>query len=131
MVKPVAEKCMADLGEWSAAVRDRDGCCRRCGSEVALVAHHIKPKSLYPELRLSLENGETLCSNCHIEHHRKHGFGGGKRGKRPSTVRRELEAENKQLRQLLAQERADHAALLACLPVWMQQALPTKGRAKP
>ena len=37
---------------------------------MALVAHHIKPKSLYPELKLKLSNGETLCCNCHAEHHK-------------------------------------------------------------
>lgn len=58
------------LAEWSVAVRTRDGRCNRCGVTVALVAHHIKAKSQFPELMLCLENGETLCSNCHAEHHK-------------------------------------------------------------
>jgi predicted RNase H-like nuclease (RuvC/YqgF family) len=37
-----------------------------------LVAHHVKPKSQYPELKFDLENGVTLCVDCHKDHHKKH-----------------------------------------------------------
>ena len=30
-----------------------------------LEAHHIIPKGKYPEFELELENGVTLCGNCH------------------------------------------------------------------
>lgn len=55
---------------WSKAVRERDGKCCECGSIKALNAHHIKRKSTHPELALNLDNGITLCSNCHNEHHK-------------------------------------------------------------
>ena len=32
---------------------------------VELSADHIKPWSLYPELRFELSNGRTLCTDCH------------------------------------------------------------------
>jgi hypothetical protein len=90
------------LTEWSAAVRARDGCCRRCGATVALVAHHIKAKSRFPELRLCLGNGETLCSNCHTEHHRAEHL----------TPKGERDAERKAARRTkLALLRAENSAL--------------------
>ena len=54
---------------WSRAVLGRDNfVCQECGTRGGkLHAHHIKSFSLYPELRLDLENGTTLCVDCHKE----------------------------------------------------------------
>jgi len=59
---------------WRDAVFRRDDWrCRRCGvrsrsgKRVCLEADHIRPFSLSPELRFSLENGQTLCRECHVE----------------------------------------------------------------
>lgn len=48
----------------------RDGYkCQRCGTEkvgsVKFHAHHIRPWSLYPDLRLEPSNLVTLCDTCH------------------------------------------------------------------
>ena len=59
-----------NLSEWSRMVRDRDGVCCECGTEKSLNAHHQRSKSRFPELALDLNNGITLCSNCHDEHHK-------------------------------------------------------------
>jgi predicted restriction endonuclease len=42
--------------------------CKICG-EIGekLNVHHIKPFSLFPELRFSIDNGMTLCIDCHKE----------------------------------------------------------------
>lgn len=60
------------LIEWSTAVKARDCKCVECSATTALVAHHVRPKSQYPELKFDLENGVTLCVDCHKDHHKKH-----------------------------------------------------------
>jgi hypothetical protein len=52
---------------WRTAVFMRDdytcqGCDTKGGS---LQADHIKPYALFPELRLAIDNGRTLCVECH------------------------------------------------------------------
>lgn len=57
---------------WREAVFKRDNwacvwCGAKCGNgkNVILNADHIKPFSLFPELRLEVSNGRTLCKPCH------------------------------------------------------------------
>lgn len=51
---------------WKLAVFYRDGKkCVWCGSRKNIEADHIKPQSLYPELRFDVDNGRTLCNPCH------------------------------------------------------------------
>lgn len=51
-------------------MRDNFTCqyCKQTGGK--LNAHHIKKWSLYPEFRYCIDNGITLCQNCHIELHK-------------------------------------------------------------
>lgn len=53
--------------EWRKAVFERDlYTCVHCGLIGGrLNADHIKPFSLYHELRFDLDNGQTLCVACH------------------------------------------------------------------
>ena len=55
--------------KWSKTVREQWGHkCAYCGrseDEWYLQAHHIKPRSLYPELELETDNGIALCKRCH------------------------------------------------------------------
>jgi hypothetical protein len=103
-----------NLTEWSLAVRARDGCCKRCSTTVALVAHHIKPKSIFPELKFAIDNGETLCSNCHSEHHKADAVvqSVAKRSEKKTKLARAkakaalLKAENSALKEELAAVRA-------------------------
>jgi predicted HNH restriction endonuclease len=49
----------------SVFIRDRFTCqnCKKVGTYI--VAHHIKPWSQYKELRYTVDNGITLCEDCH------------------------------------------------------------------
>jgi hypothetical protein len=54
--------------EWRYEVLNRDNyTCVKCGKRGNVEADHIKPFSLYPELRFELDNGQTLCKECHKE----------------------------------------------------------------
>ena len=56
--------------EWREAVFKRDGyLCVIGGKEHGSNIHadHIKPFSLFPELRFELSNGRTLCVPCHLK----------------------------------------------------------------
>lgn len=51
---------------WRIAVFKRDNWkCVICGTKGIIEADHIKPFSLFKELRLDINNGRTLCATCH------------------------------------------------------------------
>ena len=59
------------IDKWSFAVRTRDNfTCMMCKCYLPkggrIQAHHIMPKSKYPELACRLENGISLCTGCHL-----------------------------------------------------------------
>ena len=53
--------------EWKKKCKERDNftcqCCKKRGG--TLHSHHIYSYAEYPDLRTDLENGITLCVNCH------------------------------------------------------------------
>lgn len=63
---------MAKTSDWRNKVFERDNyTCQRCGARngsgktIYLTAHHIKSWAKYPKLRWTLNNGITLCRECH------------------------------------------------------------------
>jgi len=63
---------------WREGVFERDNyTCRECGKiqgwdklnkrHIDIQADHIKSFTKYPELRFDIDNGRTLCTDCHVE----------------------------------------------------------------
>lgn len=52
--------------EWRTSVFIRDNrTCIWCGSKKNIEADHIRPFAYFPELRFAIDNGRTLCRECH------------------------------------------------------------------
>jgi len=68
-ISPINAKIRSskELRLWRKSVKKRDkDTCVLCGHRSkGNHADHIKPFALFPELRTSIENGRTLCANCH------------------------------------------------------------------
>ena len=65
--KPVKRSLsQSKLKDWSLQIRGRDKKCMSCGSEENLHAHHIISKYYRPHLAYNLNNGVTLCKQCHV-----------------------------------------------------------------
>ena len=68
----LAARMTFEYKQWRTVIFEREKyTCQHCGAKsgkgkiVVLNADHIKPFSRYPDLRLNLDNGRTLCVNCH------------------------------------------------------------------
>ena len=64
-----------DYKKWRYKVYKRDSFkCVKCGSKEKLNAHHIFSWRFYPDKRYDVDNGITLCEDCHIKIHQKFGY---------------------------------------------------------
>ena len=52
------------LRYWALATFKKCGACGRGPKETVLHVDHIKPRSKFPELELSMENVQVLCRDC-------------------------------------------------------------------
>jgi len=77
-VTPESERVRksVELKEWKRACLRRDNfTCKKCGQYGGnLEVHHINNFAEFPELRTAIDNGITLCENCHLDFHKKYGF---------------------------------------------------------
>lgn len=56
------------LAEMADMVRDRDGCCKICGSTEGLHAARLVPARVKPEIAWYAPNWITLCEKHHRDH---------------------------------------------------------------
>ena len=71
------ERKYIEYYKWRKQVYKRDNyTCQCCGDNKGhnLVAHHILNYSEYKKLRIDVNNGITLCKECHKEFHDKYGY---------------------------------------------------------
>lgn len=55
--------------KWRVHVIRRDKVCVACGSHKRRQAHHLEDGSHNPDLRFLVDNGVTLCYECHMAFH--------------------------------------------------------------
>lgn len=61
-----SERMAPGYSGWRRKVLKRDrGFCRLCHSTTKIEVHHIKKFSQYPEIRWEVNNGISLCEDCH------------------------------------------------------------------
>ncbi len=63
---------------WSNTIKKNDDyICKICGvfgTSKTLIAHHILYRHKYPEKSLDIDNGVTLCEDCHKDFHHLNGW---------------------------------------------------------
>jgi 5-methylcytosine-specific restriction endonuclease McrA len=63
--------------DWAVAVKSRDDyTCIVCNQRgVELNSHHMNSWDAHPADRFDIDNGATLCKNCHESFHKIYGLG--------------------------------------------------------
>ncbi len=60
---------------WKDKVKNRDNNrCINCGNPDNLHAHHLQSFHAYPDKRIEVDNGVTLCDDCHVDFHKQYGY---------------------------------------------------------
>jgi hypothetical protein len=60
--------------QWKKKVKERDNnTCQKCGSTKHLCVHHLNSYKQFESQRYDVNNGTTLCVDCHKEFHKKFG----------------------------------------------------------
>ena len=60
--------------EWRKEVLSRDKHCVVCGGDKHLHVHHLYGYKDYPDLRVDVSNGVTVCKFCHERYHSYYGL---------------------------------------------------------
>jgi hypothetical protein len=68
----IVDRNSKEVRQWRKEVLKRDNYkCVHCGSEENIQAHHIIEWSEFKETRTTVDNGITLCAECHAKKHEK------------------------------------------------------------
>ena len=75
------ERSYPEYRKWRKSIFERDEyTCQNCGQKGGrLNAHHIESYNINKDLRTTLENGITLCKDCHSNFHHIYGSGNNTR----------------------------------------------------
>lgn len=66
---------ISGINKWKKLVKERDKyICQRCSSNKHLFVHHLNNFRDFKEQRLDVDNGITLCFDCHYLFHKTFGF---------------------------------------------------------
>lgn len=68
------------LGKWKKIIKKKfDYTCQKCGDkklyDKRCIAHHLNSYSDNKHLAINNDNGTVMCERCHINFHKKYGFG--------------------------------------------------------
>ena len=65
------------INNWRNQVYQRDNhTCQLCNNRGGtLNAHHLNAWNAYPDERFDIDNGITLCTDCHTTFHKEYGYG--------------------------------------------------------
>lgn len=70
----VEHRIIDGYNTWKREVLERDDyTCRKCGAKEHLATHHIENYSEKESLRTDINNGVTLCVECHKKFHKQYG----------------------------------------------------------
>jgi len=66
---------ISGINQWKRKVKERDNhTCQKCGSKEFLQVHHINNFKDFEEQRTDINNGITLCQECHKAIHKQFGL---------------------------------------------------------
>lgn len=74
----IKSRSLFEYSDWRFKVYQRDNySCKCCGDNAGgnLNAHHLDGWDKHIDVRFDVNNGITLCSNCHFDFHSIYGFG--------------------------------------------------------
>lgn len=73
----IKRRLIPELVEWRAKVRARDNyTCQLClGTKKGIIVHHINAYNTHRDQRTLMDNGISLCPECHKNFHAKYGRG--------------------------------------------------------
>lgn len=84
------------LKSWKSEIHFRDGnSCLSCGDESNLVAHHLESFAHNKYLRNAVDNGITLCADCHKDFHKRYSYYNNTKAQMEEYLGHELTTLNK------------------------------------